>query len=272
MIYSIFEQTLIMLPLVFGGYLTLSLLKLPDFSVESAFLFGAVAAFLARELSLPIVLLSAIGGGMVVGCTVTFLNQFLHIPYLIAAIITNGLFHGLTQYALGTSVASFHLPQAINEVQLALAIAIALVTFLFFALKTEAGMSLAIFGNNPAFFANHNMSGRFVVIFGVLLGHALAGISGFLFALSNGFVDLTMNFGILLLSLSALMLGKLALKRAKPAIIVPILGVIAFFVMQQLLLHLGMNLKYYNAFQAIFVLLVLYFGNKQKKCFDLLGV
>ena len=44
---------------------------------------------------------------------------------------------------------------------------------------------------------------------GVILGHGFAGISGFLFAQASGFVDLTMNFGIILLCLTALMVGKL---------------------------------------------------------------
>ena len=107
MIFSILEQALIAFPLILGGYLTLSLLKLPDFSIESAYLFGAVAAFLARELPFPLILLSSIGGGMVVGTIVSYLNQILHIPFLLAAIVTNGLFHGLTQFILKTSGASF---------------------------------------------------------------------------------------------------------------------------------------------------------------------
>src|SRR5689334_7688247 len=120
MIFSILEQALIALPLVIGAYFTLSLLKLPDFSIESAYLFGAVAGFLAQDLPLPLVLLSALGGGMIVGTIVSFLNQILHIPFLLAAIVTNGLFHGLTQYLLGTSVKSFHLALPISEFTLIL--------------------------------------------------------------------------------------------------------------------------------------------------------
>src|SRR6185295_19089531 len=108
MIASIIEQMLIALPLVIGAYLILSLLKVPDFSLESAYLFGAVTSFLAADLPLPLVFLSAIGGGMFVGFVVSFLNQYLRCPFLLAAIVTNGFFHGLTQVCLGTSMRSFH--------------------------------------------------------------------------------------------------------------------------------------------------------------------
>lgn len=269
MIHAIFEQALIMLPLALGAYVTISLLKLPDFSLESAFLFGAVGAYVAKELPLPCVLLSAMGGGMLVALVVSTLNQLLGIPYLIAAIITNGLFHGLTQYVLGTSVTSFH---PFESQQLAFLVSLGLMTLFFFALKSQLGISFAIFGNNPHFFSNHRMSGRYVVILGVVLGHALAAMSGFLFAHANGFVDLTMNFGIILLCISSLMLGKLVITQAKPSLLLPLVGIVVFFVIQQLLLHVGMNLKYYNAFQALFVLLVLSFGKKRAVTFDHLGV
>lgn len=81
MILSILEQALIALPLILGAYITLSLLKLPDFSIESAYLFGAVFAYLAKDLPFPFILGGAMGGGAIVGLFVTFFNQFLRIPF-----------------------------------------------------------------------------------------------------------------------------------------------------------------------------------------------
>jgi putative ABC transport system permease protein len=258
MIFSILEQALIALPLVIGAYFTLSLLKLPDFSVESAYLFGAVAAFLTQDLPLPLVLLSAMCGGMIVGITVSFLNQILRIPFLLAAIVTNGLFHGITQYLLGTSVSSFHLALPMSELTLILCAATLLLLIFGFSIRSQLGYSWAIYGNNTQFFNNHhNISGRYVVFSGVIVGHGCAGISGFLFAQSNGFVDLTMNFGIILLCLTAIMIGKLLIPTYRPNLLVPLIGVAAFFLIQQTLLRMGLNLKYFNAFQALFIFVIL---------------
>lgn len=273
MIFSILEQALIALPLIIGAYLTLSLLKLPDFSIESAYLFGAVIAFLAQDLSIVLVLLIAMGGGMIVGIVVSFLNQILHIPFLLAAIVTNGLFHGLTQYFLGTSVASFHLVFPIAESTLLISVAAILLLIFSFGMHSQLGYSLAIYGNNPQFFRHHSISGRYIVFLGVILGHGCAGISGFLFAQSNGFVDLTMNFGVILLCLTAIMIGKFFLSTHRPHLLVPLLGVAAFFLIQQSLLRIGLNLKYFNTFQALFILVILYFGHrKHTLTLDHLGV
>lgn len=274
MIISIIEQALIALPLVMGAYLILSLLKLPDFSIESAYLFGAVGAFLTKDLPIPFIFLSAMGGGIVVGMTVSFLNQFLGLPFLLAAIVTNGLFHGLTQYLLGTSVISFHLAFPLHELIMLLSIGLLFISTIFLGLRSQLGYSLAIYGNNPLFFANHNLSGRYVACVGVMIGHGCVGISGFLFAQSNGFVDLTMNFGVILLCLTALMVGKLCMRGfSRPTIFIPLVGIIAYFMIQQTLLRLGLNLKYFNAFQALFILSVLFLGQKkQSLTFDHLGV
>lgn len=273
MIFSILEQALIVLPLVMGAYFTISLLKLPDFSIESAYLFGAVSAFLTQDLPLPLVLLSAICGGMIVGAIVSLLNQILHIPFLLAAIVTNGLFHGFTQYLLGTSSSSFHLALPVQEVTLLLSTAAFSLLILGFSVCSQLGYSWAIYGNNPQFFRNHHLSERYVLFSGVILGHGCAGISGFLFAQSNGFVDLTMNFGIILLCLTTIMIGKLCITLQRPNLFVPLIGVVAFFLIQQTLLRMGLNLKYFNAFQALFILTILYFGHRKKSfTLDHLGV
>lgn len=273
MIFSILEQALIALPLVIGAYFTLSLLKLPDFSIESAYLFGAVFAYLAKDLPIPLILLSAICGGMVVGMVVSFLNQFLHIPFLLAAIIVNGLFHGMTQYLLGTSVKSFQIHMPLQDITFLSIIALALLLILSFVMRSQLGYSWAIYGNNPHFFHSHRISGRYVVFSGVIVGHACAAISGFLFAQSNGFVDLTMNFGVILLCLTAMMIGKLLISTRHPNLLMPLIGIMAFFVIQQSLLRIGLNLKYFNAFQALFILAILSIGHrKQTFTLDHLGV
>lgn len=273
MILSIIEQALIALPLIMGAYLILSLLKLPDFSIENAYLFGAVVSCLMKEYGLPIAILGAMGGGIVVGITVCFLNQCLKIPFLIAAIVTNGIYHGLAQYCLKTSVKSFHLSLPFQELSLLVGLGSSLLAVMFLVTRSQLGMSFAIYGNNPLFFAHHDISGRFVVFAGVAIGHGLIGIGGFLFAQSNGFVDLTMNFGVILLCLTSLMMGKLAFRTSSPNLLIPFIGVIFYFILQQSLLRLGLELKYFNAFQALCVLGMLCIRQRKSELsFDHLGV
>jgi putative ABC transport system permease protein len=265
MIFLLIEQSLMALPLLIGAYITLSLLKLPDFTIESAYLFGAVAAFLTQSCSIPIILGTACLGGMLIGSLVCTVHHYLKLPFLLAAIVTNGLLHGVTQYLLGTSTVSFHPHCGLSEISLLSLVGIVLVAAMSWTCRSQLGYCFAIYGNNTLFFQHHRISRPYVMFTGVIIAHGCAGISGFLFAKSNGFVDLTMNFGVILLCLTALILGKLFLRNPRPHILIPLIGIVGYFVIQQLLLRIGLNLKYFNAFQALFILVVLFIGHKRQK-------
>lgn len=273
MFYSLLEQLLVLFPLMLGAYLILSLMKLPDFSLESSYLFGAVVAFLTKTLTLPLLLLTVMGGGIAVGITVAVINQFLRLPFLLSAIITSGLFHGLVQFCLPHAGAAFSLPLPIPQIGLFLGVALTILGGFSFLLRSELGFSLAVFGNNPLFFSHHDLSTRYVVIVGLLLGHSLSALSGFFFALSNGFVDPSMNTGIVLLTLVALMLGKRVVRVKRPTFFIALTGALLYLFLSQILLRMGFNLKYFKAFEALFILTILLLDRKKKsRAIDHLGV
>lgn len=277
---SLLEQILLAFPLLIGAYLSISLMKLPDLSLESAYLFGAAAAISLQPLGLPanvkipLILFASVGGGAFVGLVSSVLNQYLAIPFLLCAIIANGLFHGMTQFVMGESLLSFDresnplalLPLLPSHPEFGMLLLVngiaALGARLLFA--RQLGLSYAVYGNNPNFFKQHGISTRMVAISGVCLANSFAGLSGYLFAQSNGFVDLSMGYGVILMALTSLILGKLLCKSAYPSLTIPFSGILAYFLIQQLLLHLGFNLKYFNAFQALFVLATLAIGYLRK--------
>lgn len=277
---ALLEQVLLCLPLLIGAYLSISLMKLPDLSLESAYLFGASLAIslqhieISPEFKVPLFLAVALLGGALVGLTSSILNQYLRIPFLLGAIITNGLFHGLTQFVMGEAVLSFNasfnplalLPilSSAPEVGMLLLINVGVLLVIGLLFHSQLGISFAIYGNNPQFFRSHGVSTRFVVLAGMCVANACAGLSGYLFAQSNGFVDLSMGYGVILMSLTALILGKLLYPSTYPHLAIPIIGLMTYFFIQQLLLHLGLNLKYFNAFQALFVLIALGIGYAKK--------
>lgn len=254
------EQALIALPLLLGAYITISLLKLPDFALESAYLMGAVGAYLARDLPLPYVVLAALSAGMMTGLMVSLFNQGLKVSYLLAAIITNGIVHGAALFFMKGAVSRFSLLTSFSENTLLISCACVVLSGAFLLFRSQMGYAFAIYGNNPAFFEHHRISGKAVMVLGVTFAHALAGLSGFLFAATSGVLDVTMNYGIVLLCLTSLMMGKLIFRNMHPGIFPPVVGIVGYFTMQQLLLRLGLDLTYFNLFQALFVLSVLVFS------------
>jgi len=261
MLSAILEQGVIVLPLLLGAYISLKLMKLPDFALESAFLSGAVFGYLFNSFPIGIIVCGSIFGGLLVGVTTLFLNQYLKIPYLLAAIATNGLFHGINQFVLKTAVVSFKVPLIFSEILLFITLSFFSIAVAYLVLRSKLGYALAIFGDNPEFFSHYQISSFYVMGSGLLLAHGLAGLSGCLFALSNGFIDLTMGFGVVLLCLTALMLGSCFFRNSSPNVLVPLSGVIVYFFLQQGILKFGFDLKYFNAVQALIFIFFLYLKN-----------
>src|SRR6266404_243952 len=98
----IIEQFLMHVPLLLGAYITISLMKLPDLSIESAYVSGAIigaqfvvfTSTLPVAMQLPIVIVASLFGGAIVGITSSMLTQYAGLPHLLSSIITFGIFYG----------------------------------------------------------------------------------------------------------------------------------------------------------------------------------
>lgn len=278
----ILEQTLMHLPLMLGAYISFSLLKVPDLSIEAAYVVGAIIGSkiligmqgMPLGLTLIIVICSSLIGGALVGLTSSVMTQKAHLPHLLSSIITFGIFHGINQLMCAAYVS---LPQNYNplmfiesssqnpELITIAFIGCTAIILCYLLLKIQLGYACAVYGNNPHFFANYGISTAFVFMSGIVLANALAGLSGYLFAQSNNFVELNMGLGKALLCITALILGKAITSSKKPfSILIPIVGTGAYFTLQQLLLKVGFNLKYFTTMQAVIVLMILVYTYRKK--------
>lgn len=272
------EQALLHFPLILGTYISVSLMKVPDLSVESAYVFGALMASImlpsVQNVPLPfalfIVICASLLGGACVGITSALLTQKARIPHLLSSIITIGIFHGISQFVAGVyvSLSGYKNLLALDIIPLHPDLPILIILFIigglaaFYFFKTELGYSLAVFGNNPNFFAHYGISSAYIFMSGIILANALAGLSGYLFAQSNGFADINMGFGKLLLCITSLILGKVFYRKTL-SIITPIIGMFSYFTLQQLLLKVGFDLRYFTMVQALVIVAILIMQYKQ---------
>ena len=181
-ILIIIEQALLHFPLILGAYISISLMKVPDLSIESSYVFGAILASITVPmlqgipslLALIIIICASLIGGAGVGLVAGLLTQKARIPHLLSSIITIGIFHGISQLIAGVYVS---LSGYNNILELAIIplhpelpilsiifIVCSLIMLYFF--KTELGYSLAVLGNNPHFFAHYGISSSYVFLTG----------------------------------------------------------------------------------------------------------
>lgn len=284
---GILEQTALYAPLLMGAYLDIGLMKLPDLSLTSAFTFGAIVGVkmlalchtLPQPLALLLVVSASLIGGMCVGALSSALTQRAHFPHLLSSIITEGLFHGVTQLVLGSSNSSLSaytnpldtsLLQQYPELPLLAVISTLIVIGMFLFLKTPLGTACSIYGQNPRFFNHYPISLPYVFTAGVMLSNGLAGLAGYYFAQSNGFVDCSMGMGIPLFAITVLLVGKTL--SIKYPLIAALGGLLIYFLLQQLLLIVGFNLNYFTCIQSCILLCILLNSTRNKTIFTSTGI
>jgi putative ABC transport system permease protein len=285
----IIEQALLHFPLILGTYISVSLMKTPDLSIDSAYVFGALTGCIIlpfiQNLPIPIglciTICASMIGGACVGITSGLLTQKARIPHLLSSIITIGIFHGISQLIAGVyvSLSGYKNFLALDILPLHPDLPILILLFVIISLaalyffKTELGYSLAVFGNNPDFFTHYGISTTYVFMSGIILANALAGLSGYLFAQSNGFADINMGFGKLLLCITSIILGKVMYRKTL-SIITPVIGMYSYFTLQQLLLKVGFDLRYFTMVQALVIVAILIIQHKNNELLhiDHLGV
>ena len=288
-LYIIAEQVFIHFPLIIGAYISISLMKVPDLSPESAYVFGAMISCvtLPYVYHLPLALLIivmicvSLFGGMIVGALSSLLTQYAHIPHLLSSIITIGIFHGVSQCIAGpyVSLSTYNNPLHTTLIPLHPELPTLFIIFMLctvimrYFFSTELGYCLAVFGDNPRFFKHYGISTRFIFITGIILANAFAGLSGYLVAQANGFADITMGFGKILLCITALIIGKM-IQQKTLSIIPAISGLFGYFLLQQLLLKIGFDLRYFTMIQAciILIIMLIHYRKKQITQHEQLGV
>lgn len=273
------EQVALYLPLVLGAYCAFSLLRIPYLALESAYLFGAICSSRFMLLDCPYLIASfgsciaALVGGTIAGMVAYGIQYYLRVSFLLSSIITIGLFHGINQFILNGAHVSVHkyssllsfLPSVDGYPQLTslLLFAACILLVFFFFTRSSLGISCGIYGNNPHFFDHYGISGHFIVFAGVVMSSAMAGISGFFAACMNGFADISMAFGINLFCIMALIVGRVLAKGS--AVVIPFVGLLVYFIMQQALLKMHFDSRYFTMMQALLVCVLLYVMQRYTK-------
>jgi len=281
LILVILEQTMLHMPLMLGAYISFSLLKVPDLSIETAYINGAILgaytsdalAQMPAGFALIFILSASLIGGALVGAVSSILTKKGRFPHLLSSIVTFGLFHGINQ-CIAPAYYSLSAPNPLQflyaipsypELIALIVIGCVCISVIALVLRSQLGYSFAIYGNNPCFFGNYGISTAYVFISGIMIANACAGLSGYLFAQSNNFFELNMGLGKALLCITALVLGKsMTLSHRPITLLVPLIGTTAYFSVQQLLIKSGFNLKYFTAVQAFLVMGILLYTYRTK--------
>ena len=214
-------QGLIWGVMALGVYWTFRILDFADLSVDGSFATGGAVSIMLilngwnPELSLLVALLSGLIAGFVTGV----LHTRLGIPAILAGILTQISLYSINLNIMGKA------NQAVNVNQTALRITsnanllwrtigimavfcVILPAILYCYLGTETGCAFRATGNNAAMSRAQGINTDRMKIVGLALSNGMVALSGAMLAQYQGFADVNMGRGAIVIGLAAVIIGE----------------------------------------------------------------
>ena len=260
-----------------GVYITFRILDVADLTVDGTMATGG-AAFIMLTMAgvpLPLALLGSFLAGVLAGLVTGLFHTMCGIPAILAGILTQLALYSVNLRIMGQanrpvssrqydllvdqqSVRSLSLDNPILVVALFI---IAIIALLYWFFGTELGASLRSTGSNPNMSRAQGINTDFTKVLGLMLSNGLVALSSALLAQYQGFADVNMGRGAIVIGLAAVIIGEVifgklfhnfALKLLAVAI-----GSILYYLVYQVVIWLGLNTDDMKLITALIVALFL---------------
>lgn len=275
LVLSTISQGLLWAIMALGVFLTFRVLDIADLSVEGTFPLGAAVAATLIDAghSVWLAMLIALIAGCIGGTVTALLTTKLKIPALLSGILTmiglysvNLMIMGKANVPLLRSETVFTLTEDLFGVSQVIAtlivglVATAIVgVIMYWFFGTVLGTAIRATGSNPQMARAQGINTNIMVILGLLISNGLVALSGALVAQSNGFADVGMGTGTIVIGLASVIIGEVLFgtRSFKNWLISVVLGSVVYRAVIAIVLELGMPPNDLKLFTAVLVAVAL---------------
>lgn len=284
-----------------GVYITFRLLDVADLSVDGSFTTGGAVTVMLILAGCPawLAIIIAMLAGLCAGAVTGFLHTLLGIPAILAGILTQFALYSINLHIMGMAANkalsvdkygiflknSGGMILSSRFVPLAIAVgvvfAIIIVCILYWYFGTEQGSALRATGCNPIMAKAQGININFMKVLGLAISNALVAMAGGLMAQYQGFADINMGRGSIVIGLAAVIIGEvlgeaILGKRLNfmSRLFFIVIGGIIYYLVVQVVLWLKLNSNDLKLFTAIIVavfLAVPYIKAKSRNSFAKAG-
>ena len=207
-----------------GVYITFKILNFADMTVDGSFaLGGAVSAILIVKGVNPwLALVPALLAGALAGGITGILHTKVKIPDILSGILTMIALYSINIRIMGqantsllgeeTIITSLNemIPISANTLALIIGIivSILMIGLLYWFFGTEVGSALRATGNNEYMVRALGANTDTMKIIGLMLGNGLVALSGAFVAQSQGYADVGMGQGTIVIGLASIIIGE----------------------------------------------------------------
>lgn len=282
------SQGLIWGIMAIGLYITYKVLNLSDLTVDGSICTGgAVCAMLIiAGVPVPVAMLGAVLAGMLCGLVTGLLHTFMGIPAILAGILTQLSLYSVNLKIMGKpnvalSVRSFDLlvslnyvknPFLTNTIVVIVVFLAVLIGILYWYFGTEMGCGIRATGDNLNMARAQGINTDFYKVFGLIISNGIVALAGALLAQYQGFCDVSMGRGAIVIGLASIVIGKALFSRILPKnfackLLACALGGVVYYIVYQTVILLGLDADLLKMLSAVVVAIFLAVPYWKKKYF-----
>ncbi len=280
---SAVAQGLIWGIMAIGVYLTYRILDVADLTVDGSLGTGGAVCVVMVLNGAPVglALLAATAAGMLAGLVTGLFHTACGIPAILAGILTQLALYSvnLRIMGFGTGGGKANLPisvdkysllvsaryvrsVALNNPILILAIFCAvLIAVLYWFFGTELGCSLRATGANQNMARAQGINTNVTKVLGLMISNGLVALAGGLLAQYQGFSDINMGRGAIVIGLAAVIIGEVIFSRIfrnfALKLLSAVIGAIIYYIVMVFVLRLGLSTDDLKLLTALVVALFL---------------
>ena len=275
LVISTVAQGLMWSMLAIGVFLSFRVLDVPDMTCEGSFPLGAAiaASLISAGVSPLWAVLGAMAGGILAGSFTGVLYTKLKIPAILSGILTMIALYSINLHVMGKANISllradtifsliagiFHVSPSVASFIVPTLFILIIAAFIYWFFGTELGMCIRATGDNPQMVRAQGVDTDSMIILGLCLSNGLIGLCGAVVAQNNGFADVGMGIGTIVIGLASVIIGEVILgaDSFSSSLMAVILGSVIYRIVIAVVLYLGMPPNDLKLFTAIIVMIAL---------------
>ena len=219
-LYSALAQGTLWGIMALGVYITFRILDIADLSCDGTFALGGCisAVFITRGVDPFLTLLMALAAGMIAGAVTGILHTRLMIPAILAGILTMIALWSVNIRIMGgpnisllgedtvftKMIYSLGLDQTLATLVVGLVIGIIVIAALYWFFGTEIGSAVRATGNNEFMVRALGGNTDTAKVLGLVISNGLISLSGALVAQNQGYGDIKMGTGSIVIGLASI--------------------------------------------------------------------
>mgnify|MGYP002896423380 CR=1 FL=1 len=271
-----------------GVYITFRILDIADLTVDGTLCTGGAVCIMMMLSghNVWVSMLVATGAGLLAGLATGIFHTFMGIPAILAGILTQLSLYSINLKIMGKAnqainVDKFNLLVSLRRVKgvaltqntlfIVAIMIIILIAVLYWFFGTELGCSLRATGCNPSMSRAQGINTDFCKVLGLMISNGLVALSSALLAQYQGFADVNMGRGSIVIGLAAVIIGEAIFSRIFRNFALKLLSVvfgsILYYLVLQIVIWMGIDTDLLKMLSALVVALFLAFPYWKGKYF-----